>query len=369
MIMKVKKLTLYNYRNIPSAELTFSGEMNFLLGDNAQGKTNALEAIYLFARGKSFRGATDSELTAFGQSGYAVTLTFEKTDREETLFCSYTKKEKIRKRNGILLEKQSELLGSFRAVLFSPDDLMLIKGSPAERRRFLDVAISQCYPAYLSLYSSYNKSLEQRNALLKQRKDGFTDDVSLSVWNEALAKSAADIYFYRKEYVERLSRVAKDLMEKLSGGKEIMTLSYDSNIKENGDDRAAVEERYRHLFSAHVDRETAAGNTLFGIHRDELTVLVGGKPLKDFGSQGQQRSAVLSLKMAEGAVSRDICGDSPVYLFDDVLSELDEDRRAFLLSGMKGCQFIVTGCEKSVLGAYGDGVHFIKVSCGSFTRE
>ena len=183
--MKVKKLTLYNYRNISSAELTFSGEMNFLLGDNAQGKTNALEAIYLFARGKSFRGASDSELTAFGQSGYSVSLTFEKNDREETLFCSYTKKEKIRKRNGVLLEKQSELLGSFRAVLFSPDDLMMIKGSPAERRRFLDVAIAQCYPVYLSLYSAYNKSLEQRNALLKQRKEGVSDDLSLSVWSES----------------------------------------------------------------------------------------------------------------------------------------------------------------------------------------
>lgn len=367
--MKVKKLTLYNFRNIASAELSFTDEMNFLLGDNAQGKTNALEAIYLFARGKSFRGATDGELTRFGEKGYAVTLCFEKKDREETLFCSYTKKEKIRKRNGVLLEKQAELLGSFRAVLFSPDDLMMVKGSPAERRRFLDVAISQCYPAYLSLYAGYLKHLEQRNALLKQMKEGYYDPVSLEVWNEALAKGASDIYFYRKEYVERLSAVAASLMRELSHGREEMRLSYDSNIKENYDDRAAVTERYRHLFSAHTDREAMMGTTLFGVHRDELTVTIGDRAARDFGSQGQQRSVVLALKMAEGALSEEICGESPVYLFDDVLSELDEERRAFLLSGMKGCQFIVTGCERSVLGAHSDRVNFIHVKNGNFEGE
>lgn len=366
--MKVKKLSLYNFRNVASAEISFSDEMNFLLGDNAQGKTNALEAIYLFARGKSFRGATDGELTRFGEKGYAVTLSFEKKDREETLFCSYTKKEKVRKRNGVLLEKQSELLGSFRAVLFSPDDLMMIKGSPAERRRFLDVAIAQCYPAYLSLYAGYLKHLEQRNALLKQMKDGYYDPTSLEVWNEALSGSAADIYFYRKEYVDRLGGIAASLMGELSRGREEMRLSYDSNIRENEDDREAVRERYRHLFSAHTDREVMMGTTLFGVHRDELTVTIGKKAARDYGSQGQQRSAVLALKMAEGALSREICGESPVYLFDDVLSELDEERRAFLLSGMKGCQFIVTGCERSVLGAHGDRVHFIKVKDGGFTE-
>ena len=365
--MQVKKLTLYNFRNIPMAELTFSEEMNFLLGDNAQGKTNVLEAIYLFARGKSFRGASDGEMTRFGQGGYAVTLDFAKKDREETLFLSYTKKEKIRKRNGILLEKQAELLGSFRAVLFSPDDLMMIKGSPVERRRFLDVAISQCYPAYLSLYGSYLKNLDQRNALLKQMREGYADYTALEVWNEALSKAATEIYFYRQAYIEKLSAFALPLMEELSHGKERLFLGYESNIKEKTDP-SGVEERYRHLFSAHVDREVAFGSTLFGVHRDELTVTVGGVSARDFGSQGQQRSAVLALKMAEGAVSKEICGENPVYLFDDVLSELDEDRRAFLLSGMQGCQFIVTGCERSVLGAHSDRVRFIGVKDGCFSE-
>ena len=156
--MKAKNLSLSGFRNIENANLSFSPEITFLLGDNAQGKTNVLEALYLFARGKSFRGATDKEITRFTGNGYALNLTYEKEDREESLFVSSFGREKIRKKNGILLEKQSELIGKFRAVLFSPDDLQMVKGAPSERRRFLDIAISQCYPVYLSLYARYQKN-------------------------------------------------------------------------------------------------------------------------------------------------------------------------------------------------------------------
>ena len=164
--MKAKTLSLSGFRNIESASLSFSPEITFLLGDNAQGKTNVLEALYLFARGKSFRGALDKEMTAFSGEGYSLSLLYEKEDREESLFVSAFGKEKIRKKNGILLEKQSHLVGNFRAVLFSPDDLQMVKGSPSERRRFLDIAISQCYPVYLALYARYQKYLEERHALL-----------------------------------------------------------------------------------------------------------------------------------------------------------------------------------------------------------
>ena len=196
--MYVKNLKQLQFRNIRLADVNFSEGMNFFLGDNAQGKTNALEAIYLFARGKSFRGATDKEMVYFGEEGYRIELTFQKGEREEALACAFTPKEKIRQRNGVYLETQSEMLGNFRAVLFSPDHLQMVKGAPAERRRFLDIAISQCYPAYLKLYSRYLKILEQRNALLKTwQKTGFCDDVSLSVFSEELAKAAAEILFYR----------------------------------------------------------------------------------------------------------------------------------------------------------------------------
>ncbi len=378
--MYAKKLKLFSFRNIPYAEIELSPGMNFFLGDNAQGKTNALEAIYLFARGKSFRGAKDAEMAAFGSEGFSAELTFRKSDREETLFYGWSKKERLKKRNGVILEKQSELLGHFRAVLFSPDHLQMVKGSPSERRRFLDIAISQCYPVYLGIYSYYLKLLENRNALLKDlQKKGSGDRDLLSVYSEKLAKAAAEIYLYRRKYILSLHASASSIMEELSAGKEQMTLAYQSDVgflREIGEENCAdlsaipagelVEDAYRTVFFGGVEREIMAGSTLYGIHRDELLISLCGASARDYGSQGQQRSAVLALKMAEGQISRQICGENPVYLFDDVLSELDEGRRGFLLSGMKDCQFIVTGCERSVLGAHADGVRFISVKKGVF---
>ncbi|MBE6567247.1 MAG: DNA replication/repair protein RecF [Ruminococcaceae bacterium] len=369
--MKAKTLSLSGFRNIESASLSFSPEITFLLGDNAQGKTNVLEALYLFARGKSFRGALDKEMTAFSGEGYSLSLLYEKEDREESLFVSAFGKEKIRKKNGILLEKQSHLVGNFRAVLFSPDDLQMVKGSPSERRRFLDIAISQCYPVYLALYARYQKYLEERNALLKAIQKGFFfEEEMLSVYSEKLSALAAEIYLYRRAYVEKLKDAAKDIVEELSSGREFLSLVYRSDMDGIEDtSKEAVTERYKHVFSANLMKEKAAGMTLYGIHRDELGIYLGGISAKDFGSQGQQRSAVLALKMAEGIVSGEICGERPVYLFDDVLSELDEGRRRFLLSGMKGCQFIVTGCDEGVLGEISDDVKVIRVKNGSFSEE
>lgn len=370
--MRAKTLSLSGFRNIKEAELSFSPDITFLLGDNAQGKTNVLEALYLFARGKSFRGATDREMTAFDGAGYSLSLTFEKEDREEELFVSAFGREKTRKRNGILLEKQSELIGCFRAVLFSPDDLQMVKGSPSERRRFLDVAISQCYPVYLSVYARYQKNLEERNALLKAMQKGFFyDDEMLSVYSEKLSTLSAEIYLYRRAYIARLRERAHEVVRDLSSGRETLSLIYRSDMDgmDECDSREEIAEHYRRVFSMHLDKERAAGMTLYGIHRDELGIYLGGISARDFGSQGQQRSAVLALKMAEGMVSGELTGERPVYLFDDVLSELDEGRRRFLLSGMRGCQFIVTGCERSVLGEISEDVKVISVKKGIFSEE
>lgn len=368
--MKAKKISLSGFRNIENATVSFSPDITFLLGNNAQGKTNILEALYLFARGKSFRGATDKEMTSFGREGYSVSLTYESENREEELFVSAFGREKQRKKNGISLEKQSELIGSFRAVMFSPDDLQMVKGSPSERRHFLDVAISQCYPVYIPVYAAYKKNLEERNALLKAMQKGFFyDEDMLAVYSEKLSLYAADIYLYRQAYVERLAQKAKEVVTELSSGRETLSLFYRSDMdgyKERETDKSRLIERYHHIFSAHTDRERAAGMTLFGIHRDELEIFLSGISAKDFGSQGQQRSAVLALKMAEGIVSGEITGERPVYLFDDVLSELDDGRRRFLLSGMKGCQFVVTGCEMSVLSEITDGVKVVSVKGGKF---
>ena len=369
--MKVKELHLLNFRNISCADISFRDGMNFLLGENAQGKTNALEAIYLFSRGKSFRGASDTELLSYGFDAFALSLSFSKKDREETLFYGFEKKEKaerVRKRNGILLSSQSELLGSFRAVLFSPDHLQMVKGSPSERRSFLNIAASGAYPVYLSLYARYNRILEQRNALLKelQKKGGGSEE--LSVWNEKIADAAADIYLYRKEYVKRLNIAAKEFMSEISGKKENLCLLYQNDISdfEGVESKESAAIAYLRVFSSQIEKEISLGTSQSGVHRDDIIILLNGKSARDYASQGQQRSIVLSLKMAEGEIIKQTCGESPVYLFDDVLSELDEGRRKFLLSGRGDAQFIVTGCEKSILGEYADGVNFIKVENGKF---
>lgn len=369
--MKIRSLSLSGFRNIKEAHLTFSPDVTFLLGDNAHGKTNVLEAIYLFARGKSFRGARDAEMTSFGQEGYSLTLSYEKEDRCEELSLAVKGRSKTRKRNGVLLDRQSELVGSFRAVLFCPDHLQMVKGSPSERRRFMDIAIAQCYPVYISHYSRYAKNLEERNALLKAMQKGvFYGEDMLSVYSEALADAAAEIYLYRKKYIALLKEEAARVMWELSHGREELSLSYEGDFEgEEYKDKEALRAAYLQLFTKNTERERAAGMTLYGIHRDELKISLSGLSAKDYASQGQQRSIVLSLKMAEGMVCRALTGESPVYLFDDVLSELDEGRRRFLLSGMQGCQFIVTGCDEKVLSETPGKVKIIKVKEGTFTER
>ncbi len=364
--MRIKKITLFSFRNIERAEISFKEGMNFLLGGNAQGKTNILEGIYLFARGKSFRLAKDSELISFGKGGFSAEIVYEKKEREETLSYRYDGRTRERKKNGVLLERTAEMLGNFRAVLFYPDHLQLIKGSPSERRRFLDVAISQCYPVYVSLYARYEKYLSERNSLLKMAQKGyggFEFEEQLFVYTEGLALAAAEIRLYREEYIKRLSLYAEGLLAELSGGKEALSLSYTSETPyTEGEDKETLAARYKDNLLKSVSREIAVGSTLFGIHRDDLTISVNGKNARDYASQGQQRSLVLVLKLAEGKISESLFGESPVYLFDDVLSELDEGRKSFLLSGVKDAQFIFTGCDKDAVKE--TGVHFIHVAGG-----
>lgn len=350
--MRVEKISLSAFRNLEDGEISFSPGINFLLGDNAQGKTNILEALYLFARGKSFRGAPEGEMIRFGESAFREEVTYLTGQRKETLFYASNGKERVRRRNGIPLARQSEMIGHLKAVFFCPDDLQLIKGAPSLRRRFMDVAISQCFPVYLDLYSRYNRYLEERNSLLRslqKGKDSAEIKEQIAVFSEGLSLYAAEIWEYRRKYAVSLAEKAKEILYELSGEKEEMCVFYRSDIEEDKTKNEA-KEIYRRIFSAQLDREVNAGTTLWGIHRDDLNVSINGKNARDFASQGQQRSAVLSFKLAEGKISAALCGEEPVYLFDDVLSELDDGRKSFLLTGLKNVQFIVTGCDKKILG-------------------
>ena len=341
--MKVKKLELKNFRNYESQIFEFDDNVNIIHGFNAQGKTNAVEGIYHFSRGKSFRGREDKELIKFSEKGFHIGIEYESKKGNEKLEYSLYENEKQRKKNGYKVTKIREIIGSFRSVLFSPDDLLLVKESPEKRREFMNVAISQYSGAYIGIYANYKKALENRNHILKSAQKGiYLDYAEFESWSDYMAEIAALIYDERKRFVEKTEKYAKDIMKDISSGKEEIELIYKSDIETQKDD---IKEEYKRIFKDEYKREIAAGTSLFGSQRDDIEILINGKPARNFASQGQQRSIVLSLKLAEGEINRENFGEYPVFLFDDVLSELDEGRRGFLLSGLSNRQIIMTSCE------------------------
>ncbi|MBQ7376932.1 MAG: DNA replication/repair protein RecF [Clostridia bacterium] len=343
--MELKRLSLSSFRNTEDGVIEFEPGINLLYGENAQGKTNLLESIYFFARGKSFRGAGDSEMLGFSKDSYSISISFHASGRDQTLLYRFADGKRRREKNGVILQSQAEMLGHFRCVIFYPEHLQLVKGGPAERREFLNVAISQCYPEYLSLYAAYKKYLENRNSLLRFAQKGlFFDSDELSVFSKGLAEYAAEIHLYRRRYLALLQKEAAFFMKEISGGREELSLSYLSDV--NGQTKEELILAYMRLFSEQLNREIAAGCTLFGVHREDILILINGISAKDFGSQGQQRSTVLSLKLAEGEVSYAVTGEHPVFLLDDVLSELDSTRRDYILHRAgEGKQIIITSCE------------------------
>ena len=335
--MFITKVTYKNYRNVKEAEIKLEREVNVFQGYNAQGKTNLLEGIYYFACGKSFRGASDKELVLLGEDTGSVTLYFTDEKRERThevqLFAA---EKKICRKEGIKIGKMSDFIGVFRAVLFSPEHLSIVKDGPAERRAFLDVAISQVYPAYLASLSKYKKLLTDRNALLKDPSVIGFDDM-ISVISSQMASEAAFISGHRDRYIKKLSEHVEHLIYNMTGGHEIVKMQYNTLYGED---------EYQRLFMSCIEREIAAKTTLHGIQKDDIYITLNGLDSRVYASQGQQRSIALAMKLAEGEISKEICGEYPVFLFDDILSELDEVRRGFVLTELYGRQVIITNCTQ-----------------------
>jgi len=349
--MVLKRFKARSFRNIKECDITFSEGINLLYGENAQGKTNAVEGIYMFARGKSFRAKEEKELSYFGEAGFSILIEYLDGDGENTLEYARYERERRRKRNGYAVKSQKEMLGGFRAVLFYPDDLSLVKDSPEERRAFLNIAISQIYPVYLDYYSKYKTCLENRSCIIKNAaKGGYFDEGELISWSNSMAEYAAEIYLMRKDYLKKLEKFAAESMAEISLGEENLTLEYRSDIEKKYEipeniTKEWVINSYREILTSAYEKEICAGVTLYGPHRDDVDIMINGRSARLYGSQGQQRSSVLSLKLAEGEVCRLVTGEYPVYLFDDVLSELDEKRRTYILSKIKDKQIIITTCE------------------------
>lgn len=373
-----KKVSLRNFRNIKEAEIELSPGVNVLIGNNAQGKTNALEGIYLMAAGKSFRTPRERDLVMFGEEYFEAELLMEDIRREQELyFKAYSfesTKRRECKKNGVVLPRISELIGVFRAVLFCPEHLAIVKAGPSERRSFLDIAICQLRPVYLKSLQRFNKILAQRNALLKQLSEGSGDKGLLEVYSEQLAKESALIYRTRYEYTKRLDEFVKRFFRELSEctfgeGKEteIPQLKYKNSMKsEESFSEMDAYESYLRLLTENEQKEIAAGMTLYGSHKDDIEIFLDGREARQFASQGQQRSIALAMKLGEGEISMEYSGEYPVFLFDDVLSELDPGRQRFLLSRLDKRQVIMTACAPPPVES---DARFVYVENGVYTAH
>ena len=380
-------IDIQNFRNIESASVTFTDGVNLLHGDNAQGKTNLLEAVYFTALGKSFRPVKEAELIRFGEDSARVVNRFRDSIRTQSLSLSLFagKGRRVVEQNGVKVDKMSDMVGAFRVVLFCPEHLSLIQGGPELRRNYLNVALSQLRPLYLQSLQRYGKLLKERNALLKRApEDMDTFKATEPMWSAQLAREAATVTMHRARYIRQVNEQVQacfaDMMTKYEGGNEIPELSYlpamgGEWLSKNGtdpalfSDTAKLEQRYLELLSTHHDREIAAGATLWGIHRDDVQIKLNDRPARLYASQGQQRSLALAMKLAEGWVSAyESAGDMPVFLFDDVLSELDVHRRDYLVKEMQGRQVIMTACDPSAAD-FGNELNLIRVDGGKYTQK
>ena len=353
--MLCKKVELCNFRNAENEVIEFDKGINVLHGENAQGKTNLLEAIYYVSLGKSFRTTHDTEIIRFGEEYASVSLDYESADRDQNITMRMSSNARQRKavtHNGVKITKLSELVGSFRAVLFSPDHLQMIKDGPSLRRNYLDVAISQIRPMYLHSLQKYNKILVNRNKLIKNaEEDRATFDATIDFWSTQLAHEAAIIAKARAEYVARSGEIIADFYKRMCQNGDIdesPEFIYVGSAKQDGElyfDIETTEKNFLRLLNDFHEREISAGATLYGIHKDDILINLNGKNTRLYSSQGQQRSLALAMKLAEGEICKMDCGEYPVFLFDDVLSELDGARREYLLSSVKDRQVILTACE------------------------
>lgn len=365
--MRLDNIELTNFRNICSLHLEAATGVNVIHGENAQGKTNLTEAIWMFTGTRSFRGAKDREMIRFGQNSCKSEITFSNQQRTQTasieLFDSATAQDKKTRQillNGITLENTSELAGQFYAVVFSPAHLSLVRDGPAFRRKFLDTAISQILPRYDHYLHEYQRVLLQRNTLLKDlaRFPQLID--TMEVWEEHLARAAAAVVFCRARYVDRIRPQTAAVYNGISSGKERFDLQYQcgaqsESLQTRDDLRAFFLREYQRTRREDIER----GATLCGPHRDDLELLVNEMPMRLYGSQGQQRSGVLALKMAECSMVEEVTGETPVVLLDDVMSELDASRRDYLLNHLEGRQVFVTCCDDESFRGLKEGRSFL----------
>ena len=373
--MVVTRLGCQNFRNLRDGELFPCPGVNVIYGGNAQGKTNLLEGLWLFTGGHSFRGAKDVELprldTATGENAptAALALDFFSEGREQKALLQFENGRRSSVINGVKKKTGSALVGKVCAVIFSPEHLLLVKEGPARRRGFLDGALCQIRPSYAGMLHVYQRALSQRNALLKDigRFPELRD--TLEVWDARLIQLGAAVMEERHRYVEKIAPQAQEIYRGISRGKEELSLSYapSPRLPEGSSQQDWIE-----LFKTELRRTEASdvrsGFTCVGPHRDDLEITLGGLSARMYGSQGQQRSAVLALKLAEAQALSQLTGETPIVLLDDVMSELDQSRQDYLLNHLHGRQVFITCCSPETVSLQETGMRF-RVEAGEVFPE
>lgn len=335
--MRINEIILQNFRNYVNLELEFDSSRNIIVGENAQGKTNLIEAIYMCAFSKSFRTNNAAEMVGFDSEIGRINAEIVSEDIEKNLNISINRKgKKMIMRDGKVVRRTADLLNNLVVVIFSPDDLRIIKDSPEKRRNFVNRELSQLRPNYYDNLHKYNEALKQKNSILKS---GNIDEYVLDAYDDQIARAGYNIIKYRREFINELSKKAAEVQSFISQNREELTITIDESISANN-----VEEMFQSLKDSR-DRDIYYGNASSGPHRDDLIFNINGKDAKKYGSQGQQRTIALSLKLAEIKIARDILGESPILLLDDVLSELDLDRQSFLINEIDDVQLFITSTE------------------------
>ena len=335
--MWINKIKVNNFRNYDNEEIELNKNINIFYGENAQGKTNIIEAIFLSSMGKSFRAKKDKEMIKLSENKAMIEILFNKKDRDGKIKIELQNKKNVYL-NGIKLKKLSELLGNINIVIFTPDDINILKGGPQNRRRFLDIMISQLKPNYMYNLNLYLKTLEQRNNYLRQIKEYNKDENLLEIWDEKLAEYAFNIYNYRNEFINKIKNKIKNIHSEITNNKEEIEIEYLTECENK--------EKYLKLLKDRRKLDIIKGYTTKGIHRDDFIIYINKKELNIYGSQGQHRTAILSLKLSELNIIYEETGEYPILLLDDFMSELDEKRREHFLKNIKNTQIIITCTEK-----------------------
>ena len=335
--MWINKIKINNFRNYNKEEINLEKNINIFYGENAQGKTNIIEAIFLCSFGKSFRAKKDKEMIQLNKENSIIEIEFKKSDRDGKIKIELSNKKNVYL-NGIKLKKLSELLGNINVVIFTPDDINILKGAPQNRRRFLDIMISQLKPNYMHNLNLYLKTLEQRNNYLRQIRDEKKQEDLLEIWDEKLAEYAFTISKYREEFVEKIKNKINKIHNEITDEKENIEIEYITECKNK--------EEFLKLLKQRRKLDIIKGFTTKGIHRDDFVIYINKKRLDIYGSQGQHRTAILSLKLAELNIIYEEIGEYPILLLDDFMSELDQKRRNHFLEKIENTQVIITCTDK-----------------------